>query len=73
MRGGATGEPQWKVENGYVEVVPGKGGIMTKEKFGDIQLHVEWQQLADVKGKGQDRGNSAIELMTRCEMQVLES
>lgn len=73
LRGGATGEPQWKVESGYLEVVPGKGGIMTKEKFGDVQLHVEWQQLVDVKGKSQDRGNSGIEFMTRYELQVLES
>jgi hypothetical protein len=73
LRGGATGEPQWKVENGYMEVVPGKGGIMTKEKFGDIQLHVEWQEPADVKGKSQERGNSGIELMGRYEIQVLES
>ncbi|MBI5086321.1 MAG: DUF1080 domain-containing protein [Acidobacteria bacterium] len=73
LRGGATGEPQWKVENGYLEVVPGKGGIMTKEKFGDVQLHIEWQQLPDVKGKSQDRGNSGVEFMTRYELQVLES
>jgi hypothetical protein len=72
-RGGVTGGPRWKVENGYLEVVPRTGGIMTKEKFGDIQLHVEWQQLADVKGNSQDRGNSGIELMTRYELQVLES
>ena len=50
MRGGVTGEPKWKVENGYFEVVPSGGGLQTKEKFGDIQLHVEWQQLPDVTG-----------------------
>ena len=72
-RGGATGEPQWKVENGWFEVVPGKGGIMTKEKFGDIQMHVEWMEPADVKGTSQSRGNSGIEFMTRYELQVLES
>ena len=30
----------WKVENGYVEVVPNAGNMTTKEKFGDAQLHV---------------------------------
>src|SRR5215469_2896389 len=29
--------PEWKVENGYFEVVPGKGDIATREKFGDCQ------------------------------------
>lgn len=46
---------------------------MTKEKFGDIQLHVEWEEPADVQGVSQERGNSGIELMTRYELQVLES
>jgi len=73
LRGGAQGEPQWKVENGYFEVVPSKGGIMTKEKFGDIQLHIEWMEPAEVKGKGQDRGNSGVEIMGRYEVQILES
>src|SRR5437764_5910078 len=39
---GQTSEPKWKVENGYVEVVPGSGSLQTREKFGDIQLHIEW-------------------------------
>ena len=72
-RNGTTGEPQWKVKDGYLEVVPRKGGIMTKEKFGDIQLHVEWMEPKDVEGTSQSRGNSGIELMTRYELQVLES
>src|SRR5205085_10342326 len=37
----------WKVENNYMEVVPGKGDIRTKETFGpDFELHVEsWLPL----------------------------
>jgi len=31
----------WKVENGYVGVVGGSGDLVTREKFGDVQLHVE--------------------------------
>src|SRR5262245_4525575 len=30
--------PEWKVENGYFEVVPRTGDLITKEKFGDVQL-----------------------------------
>jgi hypothetical protein len=66
-------EPRWKVENGYVEIVPRTGGLRTKEKFGDCQLHVEWMIPNGVQGAGQGRGNSGVELMTRYEIQVLES
>jgi len=52
-------DAQWKVENGYFEVVPGTGDLLTREKFGDCQLHVEWSELPDVKGTSQARGNSA--------------
>jgi hypothetical protein len=70
---GKVVEPKWKVENGYVEVVPGTGSIQTKEKFGDIQLHLEWAAPAEVKGNSQSRGNSGVLLMSRYEIQVLDS
>jgi hypothetical protein len=63
----------WKVENGYVEAIPGKGDISTKEVFGDIQLHVEWCPPAEVHGSSQNRGNSGIILQKRYELQVLDS
>ena len=66
-------EPKWKVENGYIEIVPRTGKLVTKEKFGDCQLHVEWQIPNEATGNGQGRGNSGVELMTRYEIQVLES
>jgi len=72
-RGGQTVEPRWKVENGYMEIVPSSGRLVTKEKFGDCQLHVEWMVPKGVEGAGQSRGNSGVELMTRYEFQVLES
>jgi hypothetical protein len=64
---------KWSVENGYMQVVPGQGGATTKEKFGDIQLHIEWAAPAEVKGTSQNRGNSGIMLMGRYEVQVLDS
>ncbi len=72
VKGQAT-EPKWKVENGYIEVVPATGGMQTKEKFGDMQLHVEWAAPAEVKGASQSRGNSGVMLMGRYEIQVLDS
>jgi len=69
-----TGGPaRWKVENGYMEIVPGTGDIQTVEEFGDCQLHIEWMIPEDVKGSGQGRGNSGIFLMGRYEIQVLDS
>src|SRR5437016_10116194 len=41
LRGGKTQEPQWKVENGYMEIVPHTGRLTTKDSFGDCQLHIE--------------------------------
>lgn len=69
---GGSGQPEWKVENGYFEVVPHTGDISTKEKFGDCQLHVEWEEPADVQGTSQSRGNSGVILMSRFEVQVLD-
>ncbi|MEO7142593.1 MAG: DUF1080 domain-containing protein, partial [Bryobacteraceae bacterium] len=66
-------EPRWKVENGYVEIVPGTGGLVSKDKFGDAQFHIEWASPAKVVGDSQGRGNSGILLMRRYEIQVLDS
>jgi len=63
----------WKVENGYLEVVPNAGDLTTKEKFGDVQLHVEWATPTVVRGNSQNRGNSGIFLQGRYEVQVLDS
>ena len=71
QRGG--GAPKWKVENGYFEVTPRTGDLVTKETFGDCQLHIEWQESADVKGFGQGRGNSGVYMMGLFEIQVLDS
>jgi hypothetical protein len=68
-----TGSPTWKTENGYLEVVPGRGDLRSKEKFGDVQLHVEWAAPAPARGTGQNRGNSGIFLQGRYEVQVLDS
>jgi len=72
-RGGVVQPTKWKVENGYIEIVPRTGRLVTKEKFGDCQLHVEWMIPKQATGTGQSRGNSGIEIMRRYEIQVLES
>ena len=72
-RGAKGGDAKWKVENGYFEVTPHSGRLVTKDKFGDMQLHLEWMIPKGVEGAGQGRGNSGVELMMRYEIQVLES
>ena len=62
----------WKVENGYMEVVPKSGDIQTRAQFGDCQLHVEWAAPSEVVGNSQGRGNSGVFLMGRYEIQVLD-
>ena len=66
-------DAKWKVENGYVEVVPKTGEIHTREAFGDCQLHVEFAEPTPPKGESQDRGNSGVFLMGLYEIQVLDS
>jgi hypothetical protein len=66
-------EAKWTVADNALTVKPGTGGIQTKQKFGDCQLHIEWRIDKNVKGEGQDRGNSGIFLMGRYELQVLDN
>jgi len=64
---------EWKVENGYFEVVPRTGDICTKELFTDYQVHVEFRLPLMADCKGQARANSGVYLQGRYEVQVLDS
>ena len=66
-----NGGDKWEIADG-VATAKG-GGLTSKQKFGDCQVHVEFASPAEVKGKGQGRGNSGIYLMGRYEVQVLDS
>lgn len=70
-KGENGGEPKWKLIEGAMQV--NGGGMMTKEEFGDIQLHLEWASPSEVKGDGQGRGNSGVYFQGRYEIQVLDS
>ncbi len=70
----AHGSPAtWVVESGSLVAVPGGGPIYTRDGFGDIQLHLEWAAPTPGQGKGQGRGNSGVFLMSKYEVQVLDS
>ena len=70
---GNGGEAKWKVENGYMEVVPRTGILRTKDQFGDFQLHLEFATPKEVVGKGQGRGNNGVNIFGTYEIQVLDS
>jgi hypothetical protein len=63
----------WPVKDGYFETGAGSGSIVTREKFGDVQLHVEFATPSPGRGSSQDRGNSGVRFMDRYEVQVLDS
>ena len=67
----------WTVADGVFSIQPGSGDIQTKRSFGDYQLHLEWRAPANLKGTGQDRGNSGVFLASTgngsgYEIQVLD-
>jgi hypothetical protein len=69
---GRRGDAAWRIEDGYMEV-NGTGDILTREAFGDCQLHLEWCTPAEVRGQSQGRGNSGVYFMGRYEVQILDS
>ena len=66
------GSANWKVQDGYAEV-NGTGNVLTKDEFGDVQLHIEWASPVEIRGEGQGRGNSGVYFQGRYEVQVLDS
>jgi len=63
----------WPVRDGYFETGAGTGSIVTRESFGDVQLHLEFATPAAVSGSSQGRGNSGVIFMGLYEVQVLDS
>ncbi len=67
------GDAPWKVQSGYMEVVPKAGSIRTRDRFGSMQLHLEFAAPEVVLKQSQGRGNSGVFLMGLYEIQVLDS
>jgi len=67
------GDANWKTHGDYVETAPNGGGIRTRGKWADFQLHVEWASPNPPHGTSQGRGNSGILINDMYEVQVLDS
>jgi hypothetical protein len=61
----------WEVKDGYA--ISRRRDLVTKDSFGDCQLHLEFATPERVVGSGQGRGNSGVYLMKRYEVQILDS
>ncbi len=66
-------KPEWHIKSGAIEVVPGRGNLATKQKFGSVQLHIEWLPPVDLGKEGQLYSNSGVFFMGLYEIQVLNS
>jgi hypothetical protein len=69
---GENGAARWDLKDGAM-IVNGTGSLISKEIFGDCQLHIEWAAPDKVEDEGQSRGNSGVYLLGRYEIQVLDS
>ncbi len=63
---------QWKLLEGGVMEVNG-GGIVSKQKFDDHQVHLEFRTPFKPLARAQERGNSGVYLQGRYEVQILDS
>ena len=61
----------WTIDDGAM--IATKTSIVSKQAFGDIQLHVEFQTPPSNGKPGQERNNSGVFLMNLFEVQVLDS
>ena len=69
----STSAVPWHLnDDGSMTVADKTGDILTKQKFGDIQLHIEWRSPLPVQRDNQNRGNSGIFLNGLYEIQVLD-
>jgi len=66
-------EAGWTVHDGEVTVNKKAGDIITKEKFGSFQLHLEWKVPEGISGESQARGNSGVFLQDMYEIQILDT
>lgn len=62
---------RWKVVNGTIEAGP--GSLVSRESFGNCQIHLEWMAPANFKGPWYNQGNNGVMLMGLFEIQIFDS
>ncbi|WP_408988142.1 DUF1080 domain-containing protein [Sphingomonas sp. SUN019] len=67
----------WSLKDGAMTVPPHVEGapenaLVSKQSFGDVQLHLEFRSPNPPTKSSQDRGNSGIWFMQRYEIQILD-
>ena len=65
--------PAWEIADGAMTVTAGGGDIVTRERFTDFLLHLEFMTPDMPDATGQAKGNSGVFLQGRYEIQVLDS
>jgi hypothetical protein len=68
-RSSKGGPAKWEVKDGVVTCVPGTGDLVTKDAYGDCQLHLEWA----VPPRGTGGSNSGIKFHQVYEIQIIDS
>ena len=67
------GAPAWEIADGAMIVTAGGGDIVSRERFADFLLHLEFMTPDMPDATGQAKGNSGVFLQGRYEIQVLDS
>lgn len=64
---------KWKLVDGAMEVAGGAGSIVSRQRFKDFKLHLEFRMPFMPQVREQKRGNSGVYLQGRYEVQILDS
>ena len=70
---GDSAPVKWQVKGKTLRIVKDATDIRTKQKFGSVQLHIEWRTPDQKEDESTSRGNSGILFMGLYELQIYES
>ncbi len=63
---------QWRIVDGVLEA-GSEGNLVSKERFADCQIHLEWMAPAHFQGPWYNQGNNGVMLMGLYEIQIFDS